>query len=60
MQISWLEISAWMLALELWLFLWLLLMRRASLRQGQPSQARQANQGIDSQIELDMFVIVDL
>ena len=24
------------------------------------SQARQANQGIDSQIELDLFVIVDL
>ena len=44
-----------MLALELWLFLWLLLMRRATLRQGQPSQARQANQGIDTQIELDIF-----
>ena len=46
-----------MLAMELWLFLWLLLMRRATLRQGEPSQARQANQGIDSQMELDMFVM---
>ena len=36
-----------------------LLMRPATLR-SEPSQARQANQGIDSQIELDMFVIVDL
>ena len=49
------RLSFYMLALELWLFLWLLLMRRATLRQGQPSQARQANQGIDSQIELDIF-----
>ena len=46
-----------MLALELWLLLWLLLMRRATLRQGEPSQARQANQGIDSQMELDISVM---
>ena len=46
-----------MLALELWLFLWLLLMRRATLRQGEPRQARQANQGIDSQMELDIAVM---
>ena len=37
--------------------LWLLLMRRATLRQGEPSQARQANQGIDSQMELDIAVM---
>ena len=49
-----------MLALELCLFLWLLLMRRATLKQGEPSQARQANEGIDSQIELDIFVMMDL
>ena len=47
----------WMLALELWLLLWLLPTRRATLRQGEPSQARQANQGIDSQMELDIFVM---
>ena len=46
-----------MLALELWLLLWLLPTRRATLRQGEPSQARQANQGIDSQMELDIFVM---
>ena len=30
------------------------------LRRGKPSQARQANQGIDSQMELDIFVMMDL
>ena len=34
-----------LLPLELWLLLWLLPTRRATLRQGEPSQARQANQG---------------
>ena len=47
----------WMLALELWLLLWLLPTRRATLRQGEPSQARQANQGRDSQMDLDIFVM---
>ena len=46
-----------MLALELRLSFLLLLMRRATLRQGEPSQARQDNQGIDSQMELDIFVM---
>ncbi len=37
--------------------MWLLPTRRATLRQGEPSQARQANQGRDSQMDLDIFVM---
>ena len=48
-----------MLALELWLLLWLLPTRRATLRQGALSQARQANQGKDSQMALKMSVMVE-
>ena len=37
------RLSSYLLPLELWLLLWLLPTRRATLRQGEPSQARQAN-----------------
>ena len=51
------QLSFYMLALQFWLLLWLLPTRRATLRQGSLSQARQANQGRDSQMELDISVM---
>ena len=51
------RLSSSMLFLELWLLFWLLPTRRATLRQGSLSQASQANQGSDSQMGLDIFVI---
>ena len=38
------RLQYWMTALELWLLLWLLPTRLATLSQGSPSQARQQNQ----------------